>query len=106
MAWRLLTIALMFASAAPPPQVANALIDGAHGHERAQAGKSIQSRGRNRIGSEIQPAACRGVEGVDGFRPRPNRPAGPLIRVDARMAASPTLTRHRHSPREWVRLRC
>ena len=72
--WRILTIVLLLASAAPPPRVTNALIAATDHQKQDSTGKSVQSRARNRIGSTLQIAACLHVSGLSrgALRPRPS----------------------------------
>jgi hypothetical protein len=100
--WRALTIVLVLASASPPPRVTNALIVATHRHDPAQAGKSFQSRARNRIGSTIHVDACRTIAGLVSGQHRPSRTFA--RRLDLPIAIqlsspSPTL-------RATFRLRC
>jgi hypothetical protein len=70
MAWRALTIALLIASAFPPPRVFNALIAENH---RDGAGKTLQWRGRNRIGHATPVADVRRDAGLSRNRTQVRR---------------------------------
>jgi hypothetical protein len=105
MAWRALTIVLVLASASPPPRVTNALIAATHRHDRAEGGKTIQSRARNRIGSTIQVATCRTVAGLASGPARPERAARTFDRsLDLRISIRPFSSLP--TPRATLRLRC
>jgi hypothetical protein len=101
--WRMLTIALLLASAAPPPRVTNALIAATHRSDRAEGGKTVQSRARNRIASPVQIAAPRDISGLSRGWSRPI----PSPSHFARRADIPTAIRP-PSPalRSSFRLRC
>ena len=103
--WQVLTIALLLASAAPPPRVTNALIAATHRHDPADARKTFQSRARNRIGSPILVATGRTIAGLAGGTARPHRPSRTFARrLDLPIAIqrpSPLPT-----PRATFRLRC
>jgi hypothetical protein len=100
--WRSVTILLVLASACPPPRVSNALIAALHRHDPAEAGKSVQSRARNRIGSTIQVDACRTIAGLESGRSRPSRTE---IRPLERPSPDPPLSRS-IAHRATLRLRC
>ena len=106
MAWRALTIVLLLASACPPPRVSNALIAGPHRHDQAASGRTLQARGRNRIGSPLPVAACRRAVAEPDGRRRAARPVGAPPPCAGLVA-----TRHLHSrlaspPAFLSRLRC
>ncbi len=78
--WRALTILLLLAAAFPPPRVVNLWIADAPGHDSHEAKKTVQARGRNRVGSPIQLDSCRALAPLAGGKRRPPRPAGPVAR--------------------------
>ena len=103
--WRALTIALLLASAFPPPRVTNALIADAHRHGSAEAGKTLQARGRNRIDSEARVAPCRTIAGLSSGEKRPPRSSSFL----GRRPEAPTAIRPSSpstAPVATLRLRC
>jgi hypothetical protein len=101
--WRALTIVLVLASASPPPRVTNALIAATHRHDPAEAGKSFQSRARNRIGSTFQVAPGVTIAGLSSGEARSSRPPG----IFARRFDPPSPIRPSGpAPRATFRLRC
>ena len=100
---QILAIVLLLASAAPPPRVTNALIAAAHRHDRPEAGKTVQSRARNRIGPAAALISRLDGSGVTPPGPRP----GPSPRPSAREYALEVAPRPAHpTPRVAFRLRC
>lgn len=103
--WRILALVLLLASACPPPRVTNALIAATHRHDPSEAGKTVQSRARNRINSPILVDSRRTVAGLASGRPRQDSSSRPFDRT----ADRPIIVRPSSppsGPRALLRLRC